>query len=116
MRKITKYLPGFMLVSVINLMTVTGLYADADSSGTAPQPPNCSDDPACQRTSWKEEFERICIQTEIATSLTHEQLRKLISDSDELLIRLQQLDQPQAKIYIFRIRNCREFFAYALQL
>ncbi len=116
MRKARKSFTLSGLVFVTSLLMATGICADVDSPGKASQLRNCSDDPACQRASWKEEFERICIQTEIATSLTHEQLRKLISDSDELLIRLQQLDEPQAKIYIFRIRNCREFFAYALQL
>ena len=69
-----------------------------------------------QEAAWKEEFERICIQTEVATSLSAEQLRKLVSDSDKLLDRLDHLQDPRAKIYIFRLRNCKEFFVYALQL
>ena len=69
-----------------------------------------------QPAPWKQEFERLCAQTQIAASLSAEQLRKLIADSDELLERLGHVEDPQAKVYIFRLRNCREFFAYALDL
>jgi hypothetical protein len=65
--------------------------------------------------AWKKEFERICAQTEIATSLTTDQLRQLISDSDELLAQLTGLDDPWAKIYIFRIKKCRGLFEYTLE-
>ena len=106
----------FSIVLVIVISPLAGVCAGADLSNADSRPRNCADDPACRRASWKEEFERICIQTEIATSLTAGQLQKLISDSDELLSRLKRLQNPQAKIYIFRLRNCREFFVYALQL
>ena len=69
-----------------------------------------------ETVTWKEEFERICMQTEVAGTLPAEQLRKLISDSDKLIDRLSRIKDPQAKIYIFRLGSCREFFAYMLQL
>ena len=69
-----------------------------------------------QPDSWKTEFEQICGQTEIATALSPEELRNLISDSDELLEQLEDIEDPGAKIYIFRLRNCKAFFEYALLL
>ena len=69
-----------------------------------------------QPDSWKTEFERICGRTEIATALSPEELRELISNSDELLELLAGIEDPGAKIYIFRLRNCKAFFEYALQL
>ena len=35
---------------------------------------------------------------------------------DLVIIRLGRVQEPRAKIYIFRLKKCREFFAYALQL
>lgn len=65
---------------------------------------------------WKEEFERICAQTIIATSLTPMQLEVLIFDSDNLLKRLGKVEDPWAKIYIFRLKKCSDFFKFALEL
>lgn len=66
-------------------------------------------------TAWKTEFERICAQTEVATSLTKAQLLTLISDSEKLLEQLQAIDDPWAKVYILRLENCREFFRFTLE-
>lgn len=76
----------------------------------------CEQDPFCPRKDWKEEFQRICAQTEVATALKAGQLEKLISDSDELLPRLEALPRDQARLYSFRLKNCRGFFVYAQQL
>lgn len=65
--------------------------------------------------AWKEEFERICAQTEIATSLSAEQLYQLIKDSDVLLEKLHGVEDPWAKVYIFRLKNCKRFFNFALE-
>jgi len=65
--------------------------------------------------AWKEEFEKICSQTEIATSLSVEQLRQLISDSDMLLKKLHGIEDPWTKVYIFRLKNCQNFFNFALE-
>lgn len=70
---------------------------------------------ANDNTAWKKEFDRICAQTEIATALTAEQLHKLISDSDKLLAQLKTLEDPWAKIYIMRIKKCRDFFEYTIE-
>ena len=69
-----------------------------------------------QADSWKSEFERICAQTEIATSLSPQELRELISDSDKLLEKLGESKDSGAKIYLFRLKNCKAFFEYALQV
>ncbi len=66
--------------------------------------------------SWKADFERICAQTEIATSLPEEQLQELIRDADDLLEHLGSLTTPEARVYVFRLKKCRAFFDYALQL
>ena len=65
--------------------------------------------------SWKDAFDRICAQTEIATTLSTEQLRQLIKDSDELLHQLGSIKDPWAKVYIFRLKKCKQFFNFALE-
>lgn len=71
---------------------------------------------AAPAEGWKEEFERICGQTEAATSLTREELDHLLAQSDELLETLERLKLPEAKVYVFRLKRCRSFFQYALEL
>jgi hypothetical protein len=66
--------------------------------------------------SWKAEFERLCAQTEVATTLPTEQLQQLIRDCDRLLERLADLTGPEVRVGVFRLKKCRAFFEYALQL
>ncbi len=88
----------------------------ADVAGNEVQSLPCAEDPFCQREAWDAEFERICAQTGVATALDATQLQKLISDSDELLPRLESLPPDKARLYSFRLKSCRSFFVYALQL
>ena len=64
--------------------------------------------------AWKAEFERICIQTEQSSSLSQEELMQLIDESDQLLTRLQAVEDRHARIYALRLKNCREFFIFML--
>ena len=57
----------------------------------------------------------ICIQVESAGERSSEQLRQLIDDSERLLERLAEVDEPQVKIYVQRLQRCRDFFAFMLQ-
>lgn len=69
-----------------------------------------------EHDSWKVDFERICAQTEIATSLPEPRLQELIRDADNLLEHLGSLPTAEARVYSFRLKKCRAFFDYALQL
>jgi len=68
-----------------------------------------------QQLSWKEEFERLCAQTEIAATLPDQQIRDLIKDSDALLEKLESLKDRQVRVYVFRLKKCRMFFEYSLE-
>jgi hypothetical protein len=116
MKKSRIHIVMFSVLIAVSALPFKALNAEMRSPGEASQSESCRKDPACQRTSWKDEFERLCIQTEIATSLTPEQLQKLINDSDELMDRLEKLPASEVKIFIFRLRNCKNFFVYALEL
>ena len=69
-----------------------------------------------QKLSWKEEFERLCAQTEIVATLPDKQIRDLIKDSDALLEKLESLKDRQVRVYVFRLKKCRMFFEYSLEL
>ena len=111
----------------LSLTTVTFNVAAQPAQDESRQPSGNMSDESVDKTSqsgnpadglkpWKEEFERICAQTTIATSLTPAQLQVLIRDSDDLLKRLGKVADPWAKIYIFRLRKCSDFFKFALEL
>ncbi len=65
---------------------------------------------------WKDEFDRICSQTFDASSLSTEQLRSLVKDSDELLKRLEKISAAEKKVYSLRLEKCRNFFAYMIEV
>ena len=68
-----------------------------------------------QTEAWRVEFDRICAQTEIATGLSKMQLEKLIDDTNELLNQLKEVKDPWAKVYIFRLNKCLDFFKFTLE-
>jgi hypothetical protein len=67
-------------------------------------------------SSWTEDFDRICAQTEDAGSLPTAQLKELVKESDKLLEVIETGNDPGKKVYIFRLRKCRNLFAYILDL
>lgn len=67
---------------------------------------------AVEKESWKQDFEHICIQVEAAASLSENELRELISQSEALLERLLEVKDPQARIYRMRLEKCRDFFSF----
>ena len=66
--------------------------------------------------SWKEDFERLCSLMEEASGLPVEKLTELIEESDQLLKTIEVIDDPQKKIYLFRLKKCKNFFVYSLEL
>jgi len=69
-----------------------------------------------QSGTWKEDFKRLCGYTEEASSLSTDQIQELIQESDRLLKTLETLNDPEKKVYIFRLKKCRNFFEYILDL
>ncbi len=69
-----------------------------------------------EQKSWKDRFDDICSRVQIAESLSKAELRDLIKRSDELIKELEKLNLPVKKVYIFRLKKCRSFFEYVIQL
>jgi hypothetical protein len=71
--------------------------------------------PAAAQDDWKREFEEICSQTQDVMFFTSEELDRLLNRCDALRPRIEKLDEQQKKIYLKRLRMCRDLFAYALE-
>jgi len=65
---------------------------------------------------WHKEFEYICSRVEVGESLKLEELRQLSDRADALLKRLQDLKERSKKVYIFRLKKCKAFFEYLIEL
>lgn len=69
---------------------------------------------AAENGGWESDFDRICGVTDMATTLSVNELRDLIADCDRLLETLSKVNHPKKKLYIFRLKKCRNLFAFVL--
>ncbi|MGV1100443.1 hypothetical protein ACUUL3_13670 [Thiovibrio sp. JS02] len=66
---------------------------------------------------WKTEFNAICGQTQNALGFSVDELDSLIGRCDALKPRIEGLADSQAserKVFLQRLKMCREFYAFAL--
>jgi len=68
------------------------------------------------RADEKAEFDRICGQVQAAPDLSVEELQLLIEDCNALAKRLEESENPQAKIWIQRLKMCKDFFQYSIDV
>ena len=59
-------------------------------------------------------FAEICGQTGSAGELTGEQLRSKIRAAEQMSDRLSQHPDPKAKVYLFRLNQCSNFYQFML--
>ncbi len=64
----------------------------------------------------KDEFEEICSRTGDADSYSIEELQALIDRSDKLLKKIKASDNKRKKIFIMRLKKCRNFFAFTIEV
>lgn len=69
-----------------------------------------------ESANWQEDFERLCGATEAVDSLTAEELNGLVAECDALLEVIDKQAGKQKKIYLFRLKKCRNFFQYMVKL
>lgn len=65
---------------------------------------------------WLPEFEDICGKTEDSGAMTKEELNALIDRCDKLRPIIEKSDNPQKKVYLFRLDKCKNLFIYVLQV
>jgi hypothetical protein len=65
---------------------------------------------------WQEDFQRLCSQTQVAGDMSYEELTGMLEDCDGLLETIKALNNPRNKVYIFRLKKCRNFYQYTMDL
>jgi hypothetical protein len=65
---------------------------------------------------WLDEFEDICSQTMDAQSLSNEELQSLVERCEKLLPIIEQSDFVKKKVYLFRIKKCKDLFQYMIEV
>lgn len=66
--------------------------------------------------NWHDDFAIICAQTVNAGKLGREELDRLIADSGELLEIIESSDDPGKRVYLLRLKKCRNFFLFMKQI
>ena len=65
--------------------------------------------------SWKAEYDEICAKNDDAMSLTVDELKSLIQRCDKLKLRIEGLDETPRKVYLKRLRMCRDLYLFVLE-
>lgn len=71
--------------------------------------------PCAASDEWRSEFDRICGVVEKAGELSSTELSQLITDSNTLEKRIETEGGKEKKLYLFRLKKCRNFFQFILE-
>jgi len=67
------------------------------------------------QADWRAEFEAVCVKTDLAMSLSNEELTQLVARCDRLEGQIAGETEIVRKVYLKRLRSCRALFAYVLE-
>jgi len=70
---------------------------------------------AWPEVQFKTEFDDICMQTVDADSMSIRELETLIMRCDKLLSIIEKNVEPERKIYLKKLRMCRNLFVYIME-
>jgi hypothetical protein len=65
--------------------------------------------------SWQTEFDEVCSKTQDAMELDSATLKELIKRCDALKSSIEQLTGAQKKVYLRRLKMCRDLYVYVLE-
>ena len=68
-----------------------------------------------QAADWRGEFEAVCVKTDLALSLSSEELSDLVARCDRLAERIGAEGESVRKVYLKRLNSCRALFIYVLE-
>jgi len=71
--------------------------------------------PVYAADDWKSEFDDICGHTSDAMTLAKDEVKGLIERCDRLKPRIEKLDESAAKVYLRRLKTCRDLFVFVLE-
>jgi len=66
--------------------------------------------------SLQEDFDKLCVHTQEAESLSLERLQELVTECDQLQKRIEESSDQKKKLLLFRLNKCRNFLAYMIEL
>lgn len=66
--------------------------------------------------AWLPEFEDICSKTDDSSVMTKEELKAMVERCDKLRPVIEKSENPQKKVYLFRLDKCKNLFAYVLEV
>jgi len=70
---------------------------------------------ACAQEGWREEFDAVCAKTDIAMTLSRDELSDLIGRCDRLQARIEAEEESTRKVYLRRLRMCQDLYRFVLE-
>jgi hypothetical protein len=70
---------------------------------------------ALAQEEWKAEFDAVCSKTDVAMTLSSEELKGLIAGCDRLKPKIEEQEESTRKVYLRRLRMCRDLYKYLLE-
>ena len=64
---------------------------------------------------WKTEYESVCAKTDIAMTLSVEELKGLIAGCDKLKPQIEKEEESTRRVYLRRLKMCRDLYDYVLE-
>jgi len=64
---------------------------------------------------WKAEFDTVCSKTDIAMTLSGEELKELIARCDKLKQQIEKEEETTRKVHLRRLQMCSELYKYVLE-
>lgn len=65
--------------------------------------------------AWKERIMELCAKTDVAMTLSPEELKSLIAGCEKLKPVIDSLEETPRKVYGKRLKMCRDLFSYVLE-
>jgi len=70
---------------------------------------------ACAQEGWREEFDAVCAKTDVAMTLSRDELSDRIGRCDRLTARIEAEEESTRKVYLRRLRMCQDLYRFVLE-
>ena len=98
-----------MIKKVVRITIVCTLMMGAEFISQSPVPAAYAQD------DWKTEFADVCSKTDDPMVLSIAEVTTLIERCDKLRPRIEKLDESTAKVYLKRLKMCKDLFVFVLE-
>ena len=70
---------------------------------------------AAEERAWLAEFNEICAKTEVAMTLSSDELTALLTRCEQLQPAIEAEDPSTRKVYLRRLQQCRDLYRFVLE-